>query len=712
MPSSKTEAEKERLFPEGLIRWAGHRDGGVRRPFDRSSGRPMGVQIETPLVRRLRRWSERLLNGEPVPRALLLVGGPGNGKTDAVEGCIDSLDEALGAAGGLVSRFEARYKVQEGELPPRKVVVDLLGFPNSEALGAQASLSLVQDATEGDPVEGGSAEQLLISDLERLLDRDRPEIFLCCVNRGILAKAASLVFENEKYAEIARLLTSVTRAVTSGPRPESCWPLEEFKHVAVWPMDVESLVETGTTFDEPSVAHQILEAALAEDKWKKSCDLGSRCPFCQNRKLLSRKASLDAFVQMLHFYELASGKRWTFRDLFSLVAYTLVGDSSELEIKGQRKTPCEWSAAQLKMARKGKIGSVERDRALFLLMSRLYHHRLFPRWPSFERGEYRDAKRELFKNKYTDEGLLHAKAFYRFVARSGELAAKASGDVPDRIRNSFGPALDPALATGSTEPILRSGEANISIAELESRFSLSVRDGLSLVGTRIETLERDVLNCLGAADESLAEDKFPRNRTRQARLLQTTLRQFAARMVKRSLGCRRGICRDADSYRAYAKAVEDSTALNDVRRELRRLLHDSNNRFRAGLATTFGQPVAERSRDVVLLLPKMIAVRPVVAPPSERRPASPLPYLLVEGHYVALTFDLFRALSEVSDGLHEASLPAEIYSLLDRVKSLVSGRVVRDPSILADDPTIVLGSSRDTIEYVDGQFQFSGSEEL
>ena len=713
MPDSNAQpssAEAAPLFPEGLVRWSGHRDGGVRRPFHRSSGRPTGSQIETPLVRRLRGWVESLLQGESVPRALLLVGGPGNGKTDAVEGCIDSLDDALGAAGRLVKKFESRYTVQEGELPPRKVVVELSGYPNSKSLGRQTSLSLVQDATEGDPSQGSSAEQLLLDDLEDLIDRDRPGLFLCCVNRGILARVASLAVGNAKYAETAQLLTSVTQAVTSGPRSPSCWPLGDFDHVAVWPMDVESLVEAGSSSNGLSVAHQIFSAALDEGSWKEPCDLGPRCPFCQNRKLLSRAGVLDALIQILHYYELASGKRWTFRDLFSFVAYLLVGEYSELEIRGRRVSPCEWAAEQMRLAREGKVGSVERDRAPFLLLSRLYHHRLFPRWPSFDRGEHRSAKRELFKEKYTDEGLLHAKAFFRFAARSGDLAAKASGDVPDRIRDSVGPALDPALATGSTVLISRANE-EVSVAEVESRFSLSVRDGLNLVSSQIEPLERDVLDRLSAADESLVEDKFPRNRTRQARLLQTTLRQFAARVVKRSLGCRRGVCRDVESYRAYVEAVQNGDALNDVRKELRRLLHDSNNRFRAGLATTFGQPVAERSRDVALLLPKMVTVRPVVPEGGEGRPSSTLPYLLVEGHYVALTFDLFRALNEVCEGLHEASLPAEIYSLLDRVKSLVSGQVVRDPQVLNDDPTIVLGSSRDVIEYVGGRFEFSRSAE-
>ena len=34
------------IYPEGLINWMGNREGGVRIPFQKSSGRPSGEQIE------------------------------------------------------------------------------------------------------------------------------------------------------------------------------------------------------------------------------------------------------------------------------------------------------------------------------------------------------------------------------------------------------------------------------------------------------------------------------------------------------------------------------------------------------------------------------------------------------------------------------------------------------------------------------------------
>ena len=706
MPDNNIDDKAQnKLFPEGLEKWAGHRDGGVRRPFNKDSGRPTGQQIETPLVKRLRGWVKDLVAGEKVPRVLLLAGGPGNGKTDAVEGCIDIFDSEIGAEGRLSAAFAAQYDVEGGELPPRKAVVDLSSVKASLPTHLQTGISLVQDATEGDSSQSSRPEELLLHELDSLLNKDHSGIYLCCVNRGILARTAEIANDSGLHSSVSDLLNKVTQAVTSSPESPTCWPLDDYEDIALWPMDVESLVDGATSEDGRSVAHQIFEVALDEGKWKEPCALNTRCPFCRNRKLLSTGNALNSLVEILHFYELASGKRWTFRDIFSLVPYLLVGESSELEINGKLLSPCDWSAEQYRLATDGKPGSVERDRAPYLLMSHLYHHRLFPRWPSFNTGQHFNAKRELFKVSNNDSGLANAAGFFRFTMRAKYLATLVSGDVPVRVRDFLGPQLDPAMATGDEVLFTRDG-GSTTVTDVEDCFSLSIGDGLDLVGSQLETLERDVLERLRLADESLMEDKFPRKRTKQARLLQSTLRQFASRLAKRSIGTKHGVCLNSHLFKHYLEATYDKKVIHDVRNGLKGLLNDSKNQFRAGLATTFGQPVAHRSRDVSLSIDQPITVNVAKKQSADGRPVDYLPYLLVDKHYIALTFDLFTALDEVNNGLHDASLPSEIYSLLDRVKSLVSGRVVRDESVLENDPKITLGSSKDVIEYDNGEFIF------
>lgn len=706
MSDIQYDTKDDELFPDALIKWAGHRDGGVRLPFNSGSGRPTGKQIITPLVKRLAFWAKNVVTDATQPRIVMLVGGPGNGKTDAIEGCISSLADAIGPNCGLSRQFAEAYRVDGKSVPPRKVSISVESLELNGRTLPFSSVRLVQDATEGDPSLGISAEELLLQDLQESLAEGRRDLYLCCVNRGILASAARQAVENSKYKSLSPVVNVITESVTSKPDAPAAWPLHGLPEIAVWPMDVESLVDFDKSNDTRSVAHDVFEVLLDEARWKKPCELGSRCPFCQNRKLLVRKGAQDNLINLLHYYELQSGKRWSFRDLFSLVAYLFVGDFSELEFKGKRVTPCEWAMSQYKLSKNQAIDTAEGDRAAYLLASRLYHHRLFPSWPRFDTGDYRKAKQELLKSNVEDSGLRNARAFFRFTASAATISSKASGDVPDRVRESLAPRLDPAVSQG--EGVLFNKEGRTyTISDVEDLFSISVSEGLEMVSSQIETLERDLLSQLSIADNSLTEDKFPRTKTKQARLLQSTIRQFAARLVKRSLGVKSGHCANYGQLKEYSETVRYRGTLSEVRKELRKLLHDESGHFKAYLATTYGQPVAEKSRDVTLLLNKTIPIKPSHQSESAFRPVDPLPYLIIEGHYVGLTFDLYKSLDDVSHGLHAASLPSDIYALLDRIKSLVSGSVVRDEDVLSDDPLIVVGDSDLEIEFVGGKFSIA-----
>lgn len=341
-------------------------------------------------------------------------------------------------------------------------------------------------------------------------------------------------------------------------------------------------------------------------------------------------------------------------------------------------------------------------RAPYLLVSRLYHHRLFPRWPGLDRGLNRKAKSVLQHDTFAP-GLERARDFFRYLSHAGSQARDSSGEILSRVRGSLGDLLDPALSPGHTVMFSR-GDQEFTTDQVEERFSLSVREGLNLVSRQLDQLERDLLNQLAEADDALVEENFPRTKSHHARMLQNSLRQFCARLVKRSIGGRQAVCRDASYFQSYEKALRDPRELLDVRRQLKKLLHDDRNQFRASLVTTFGQPVAQRSRDIVLLT-SAVTVRELPALVSTGRPAEPIPYLKVDCHVVPLTFSLFKALREVVAGLHDASLPAEIFALLNGIKSLVSGHLVRNVVILDEESRIELGNSGQCVEISGENFQ-------
>ena len=196
------------------------------------------------------------------------------------------------------------------------------------------------------------------------------------------------------------------------------------------------------------------------------------------------------------------------------------------------------------------------------------------------------------------KGIERAKEFFGFLAYS--TSKEVSGDIQSIVRGSLSEFLDPALAPADAVVLLK-GTKQSSVGAIEELFSLSVREGIEVVKNSLEPLERELLSQLADADDALIEENFPRNKAHQVKLLQSSVRQYCSRLVKRSLGTRRALCKDLDAFLAYDKAMRDSRELLDVRKQMKKLLHDDKNRFRASLVTTFGQPVAQRSRDIVLL---------------------------------------------------------------------------------------------------------------
>jgi hypothetical protein len=289
------------------------------------------------------------------------------------------------------------------------------------------------------------------------------------------------------------------------------------------------------------------------------------------------------------------------------------------------------------------------------------------------------------------------------------LRSTAGSDIGEILEHPVSDCLDPALASGTEEILCKSGGEAYSCSDIEELFSISVSEGLEVTKNQLAPLERDLLSSLVMADEVLVDENFAKNDSHHVRLLQGSVRQFAARITKRSLGVRQGLCLHFSVFEKYAAITEGEHDLNSIRRQMTRLLHGDGNSFSASLVTTFGQPVASRNREIRLMT-RRVSVREIRREDSSGRPRDSLPYLQVAETVVPMTFPLFKALEEVNSGLHQASLPAEIFTLLNGVKSLVSGRLVRDELMLQDDARIIFGAVPEQVEVLDGQFRVSGRD--
>ncbi|GAB5562629.1 MAG: hypothetical protein SynsKO_42760 [Synoicihabitans sp.] len=121
--------------------------------------------------------------------------------------------------------------------------------------------------------------------------------------------------------------------------------------------------------------------------------------------------------------------------------------------------------------------------------------------------------------------------------------------------------------------------------------------------------------------------------------------------------------------------------------------------------TTFAQPAPPTRRNVVLECQK-VKVKAWKSDEAER-PKPQIAYLDVDGNAVPLTFELFDALQGLTLGMHPGSLNGEVFAMIDRIRSRVAGRIVRDQEALDDDVIVVLEATGETIRFIDKEFSVS-----
>jgi hypothetical protein len=675
-------------FPSALLYWAGHRQGGVRRLFHSGSGRPSGSVVETPLLLRLKSWAADLAHGQAVPRVVLLIGGPGNGKTEAVEATIVTLDEELRLDGRLVAELKHQFAPQDGRPVPRLVVADL-GPLSGQAFARP--LAIVQDAsvTRADQ-PGLSPASALIDELEQYALGEEAPVYLACVNRGILDDALIAAVDSDR-GPARQLLEATIRSVGLSPSAHACWPLHGYPQVAVWPMDVESLVELGTPDDEATPpAAELLKTATDGSGWPPygACAAGERCPFCTSRQILSRDAPREALLRILRWYELATGKRWSFRDLFSLSSFMLAGVPQH---EGEHALgPCDWAAKQnnliaLATARPESARLV----APFRLVASQYQHALFGRWPRITGRRFRNALKEL---RLEAQPALLGLDYFLGTARSTS--------IPETLDAQLGglcDVLDPALADPDLEVEVSTHKVLV-LRDIDARFSQSVGEGLTYVRRYLSAIETDLLQRLEGADEILGTADVRRRRPVLAKSIQVLLRDFTCRLVRRSLGVRAGIVRDYRILQDFERVnANDEQLLHEAVKQVEGLLNH-HERFSIALNTTFGESLPPEQRRATLTTARQ-RVRPMeLSQPG--RPPDPMRFLQAGSGSAAqpipLTYELYRSVRELKQGMLSASLPRPVVALLDTTRARLAGRVVRDEDAL-DGAEIRLGRRSEKI---------------
>ncbi|MDP1979398.1 hypothetical protein [Undibacterium sp.] len=635
------------------------------------------------MIAKLESWATDVASGHAgTPRILLLVGGPGNGKTEAIEHTIKCLDQRLFCEGKLIEKLSQDFHPSSGQAVPRVVQIDTGSLVLN---GKQLRLDIVQDASVTAGNEGRDAPSLLIEELNDLLQASETNYYLCCVNRGVLDDALINAIDN-RLDKASILLEAITRAVSLSATAPSCWPLAGFPAVAVWPMDAESLL-VGMDNEAHSAAMALIRYATAPTEWLASgaCPAGTSCPFCYSQTLLVRDEHRAALLQILRWYELASGKRWSFRDLFSLVSYLLAGHHPARD--GHKGSPCDWAKYLVELDKQILLAKNPRKPALtaiFHLATSSYQQALFHRWEKNAANSLRQDLKDLSLEKNIEETrTLDGLTYFLQGRKDPYLPATISS-----LLEGLAEMLDPALASPDTE-VAVSSRKKITLADLDTRFSRSLGDGLDFIRKHqvLAPNELELLKRLAKADLLLSMPLVRRKKPTAASRIQRMLRDFACRLVRRSICTRSAVVADAAILQSFQQVVEDQNGnkLYEVAKQVKDLLNDGQV-FKVSLTTTFGQPLPPLQRQATLVVqPRQVRALPLM---MTGRPLSPICFLQVGSgssiQPIALTYDLYKAVKELERGLSPASLPRTVVALLDTTRARLSGPIVRDPEVLVD----------------------------
>jgi hypothetical protein len=676
----------DRMYPFSFESWKSASAGGVRRPFDETTGRPTSKRIETAITGKL----EAVIQDKNFPKAIFLVGGPGNGKTDTLEYLVRQLDSHYSLNGQLVNEA-----IEQFETYSRKIVINVSSI--NEYLPFE-EIHLIQDASERDQDSSNAAESLL-KDLDTILGGEFNGIFICCVNRGILDNLRRYsIKKGGKYLEyIKDLQLAVSPSLPSmvfKTQNLSIWPLKksfsqnnaQFIPTFIWPMDVDSLFLPTMNGNTPFM--DLLKVALTKEKWEfESEDLKFR-PIYEGYQVISEDSSQKALLKYLRTYELFAGIRFTFRDMLSLIAYLFYCESYTKTVTLNEKIETNSSF-------------VARFAALHALFTQLYFVKLFP-WEIDKKdaGELLQKFKDLKTKESWARDAYSALGCLEVILKT---RLHSEGSYIERIiLNDQFKELDPAK---STSEMVISG-TSLKFADIDQLFSRGINLGLAKVEHLLTPTEKEYLGMLRDIEEySLSGDDIDRKKSSYLTLCVGFFRKYAALLCKRSIGLKYGLINHVEHAEKFVKSFQLPASLAELKEDVLKALFP-DGKLRISFCSSIGQPKESLSGDAYLNLGNISGVEGLLKKQYQELPNWDIAYLQIEKGKVEadvhLNFSTYLKIIKLSKmNIMPGCVPPDLLMWKDTITSSLSSFEVRDMTKLYGKVIELSNNTKINIKYDD-----------
>ena len=660
MVSLENSPQKKSEFPETLFSWGNSGNYSISRSSDIESGwqKP---PLKTRLITQLESLADGILEGKtPSQSNIFLVGGPGNGKT-------------LAAIHFLRRLLKDKY----AEMPPS--ITGSVDVEFSDGSSPIKHLRYIEDASAGQ--DNNAIYKRFVADIgEYVLSPQPGTLFLCCVNRGILATVLVKIakHEIEASAETRNFIATLSSVVSPDATPKSLWPFELKRNIYIHPMDEESLLEP--IGDRHPVAIDILNEICAEDDGRcLSCHKAEKCPIHANIVALQDKKRRESLLKIMRYYEIVASRRFSFRDLFSVFSQLVVGSPYEYVINGKKTNPCKWVEKQIELS----VSNLREDRiaGLFALSSMLYPNRLFGTWDDLK-GQAKQLLSSIRVSK-----IASIKAVAPIIQAIVSIIRRSTNASAQNYLPKCATMLDPALQETSAI-----GDGVKDCAEkirlYEDAFCKSLTLGINTFlddgYCPLSVIERDLFLEIRniEQDQNILDMPVSDPGFQDVQVILSLLRVVLARMAKRSIGAFDAFVYAGDRLDEYRAMLDNDPQYPNLATKKRKLcLTIQRHLFPEGLFScsmlaSLGQTEPDEGNGFFIK-----NSRPVLFTISASDTGNSMirNLLFVRepslGLSIKVNFDIYSALVDLQNGMKPASLPARINDIFDGVKSRIQGRL-------------------------------------
>lgn len=639
-------------FPFNLTHWGANKPTAVRIPFSNKSGRPAGKVIKNKLIITLDEWidsTDRINN-------ILLIGGPGNGKTDALEYIIDGLINKYSLDSNIKDQLSSMVQTNQ-----RNLVVHI----NSSSFPFKKIVAVPEASTGTDKL---SKEEALYDDFKNYLDTDNI-LYISCINRGVLEDLKTFAhLKNDN--SIISLIDDINEA-TKGKGKET-WPLLDQKNTAVWFMDIESLFDNKFS---PNPSQQIIDVLAKKENWEwysSSRELQEKCPLYDNYIQISQKEYSENLCAILRNYERITENKLNFRNYFSLLSSLFANNN------GNGDDPLDFSIGNLNLMSSSIPKEYSYIKAVLLLSMSSYGLRLFRDWEEaihdFSTLSNIDSNEmPLLKNflsLWIDDELTDFLTSYQ-------------SEYEKKFIKQLNEVLDPFH---SDHPEI------ISITEA---FSINISEGHKVVKDRLNYVQNKLLEYfIMIEDEMRSSQELNKIDIKYDRLIQK-LRSFAAQISSRVIGTKQAYTKDYDTLAEFNRLHND---FSSNQKELKRMFRGIAKARDILPLHSFGQPKPDLKNAIIIRSDSSGSKFNIEEARTDFKRASQSSVFFEHqetGLVVPLSYNLFKALSEINSGVNKNSVNSNINALIERMESLLYSQFLHVDPQDYDELKMIVGDRKE-----------------